>query len=137
LSGTLFKYALDALGISRGGGNMSTALSLLEYTEFLGRVFSQHPQSPYSEHDFFELGFNLLPSDYKKLPGTPQEIRNVIKNSITNPSSKDTVKIGMLENNFCTKFNTNAGIVFKDKVWYFCVEKYYTDLITELDKLIA
>ncbi len=135
ISDTYFRYVLDFLNINRGGGNMMATLTLLDYTEFVGHVYAQLEHT--KKYDPFTVAFNhLKPSDYKKLSKTPIEIRDIIRNSLVYPLKKNPdIVVGMLCNNFCKKHNTNAGIIFEDDLWYFCVEKYFEDLMDLFDDL--
>jgi len=131
ISGTFSSHVLDFIGINRGGGNMMTTLALLDYTEFAGHVYAK--LTHLKNYDAFEQGFALFNGyDYRKLPvKTAREVQQTIKNSIVFPDDVN-VYIGMLEGNFLEKRHTNAGIVVEDGEWYFCIEKYYKDLMEVL-----
>jgi hypothetical protein len=135
VSDTFLCYVLDFLGINRGGGNMMAVLTLLEYTEFVGHTYAQLKHI--DKYDPFVLGFNqLIPSEYKKLPKDPSEVHKIIRNSLIFPTKNSPdVGVGMLDNNFGEKYATNAGITIKDGIWYFCVEKYYKDLMDVFNEL--
>lgn len=135
VSDTYFRYVLDFLGINRGGGNMMAVLTLLDYTEFAGHTYAQIKHL--TKYDPFVTGFEQMrPSDYKKLPKSPADVRTIIRNSLVHPvKGNPDIAVGMLENNFGEKYGTNAAITVKDNVWYFCVEKYYKDLMTVFEEL--
>ena len=139
VSSTFLRYVLDFLGINRGGGNMMAVLALIDYTEFAGHVYAQI--NHLTNYGPFTTGFEqMIPSDYKKLSKSPSDIRTIIRNSILYPVDDDDdysteVAVGMLENNFCEKHSTNASIAYDGKMWYFCVEKYYKDLMDVFDQL--
>ena len=139
VSDTYWVYVLNLLGINRGGGNMMAALTLLEYTEFVGHTYAQI--KGLKKYDPFTEGFlQMNQSDYKKLPNDPMKIHSIIRNSLIYPvKGSPNVAIGMLDTNFGVKFNTNAGIAVKENIWYFCIEKYYNDLMqvfTEIEKYL-
>ncbi len=155
-SDSYLRYLLDFIGVTRGGGNMMCMITLLEYTEFVGHVYAQlnDKQNKYDakqlpnvaepnvaeQYDAFTLGFQqMVPSDYKKLPNSPSEIHNILRNSLIDFSKESPVNIavGMLDNNFGSRFKTNASIAIDNngEIWYFCIERYLNDLLVVFENL--
>jgi hypothetical protein len=125
-------YLLDFLHLERGGGNMMTIIALLKYTEFAGNIWAYLHNIKI--HDPFTSGFGLF--QYKGLPKSPSEIKNIILSSLVEPIvSTEPVSIEMLNDGFEKKYNTNASIALCDKQLHVCVEKYFNDLMTVLNNL--
>ena len=79
------------------------------------------------------MGLSQFTGDYKKLP---KNVYEVIKYSIIFPQKNTpSVYVGMLEKNFCKKYQTNSGIVVDNDGWHVCIERYYKDLMNALDEL--
>lgn len=129
----LKKFILEMVGVPKGVSQSFLAISLLEYTKSLGVMYSKKfDKKVIKDHDLdiFTLGFekiSLSHFDYEKV--SPLDFYLAAMDYLTNPNSKISVNICTLNTTFCDVFCTNAGVVFQNNKWHFCLEKYGKDLI--------
>ena len=119
----------------KNAGNFLCALALVEYTKFAGYVYSQQNRTLYESLfgcNYFNAGFtHLTKTDYKLY--NPTTIENMMISTLVYANSNYKVNIAMLDNDLFK--DTNSAICMKDNVLYFCVERYFNDLIILFDIL--
>jgi len=111
------------------GGNFLSALGLLCYTEFLGKMFLQGRYS--SNKQCFNAFFRSMGANYAQLINANNvNIYRKFRCGMTHAYFVGDCDIKMLDNNY------QAGIVIKpDGKYFFVVEKYFEDFMNACQQL--
>jgi hypothetical protein len=117
---------IDLAKDGKNAGNFMCALSLLEYTKYAGAVLNQISFfKTYDSSKFFGLSLKEM-EGYDTF--NANDVYEILYNSLVYQDFYDQkVVISMLKGNN-TKFD-KTGISFEDDTLYFCIEKYFNDLV--------
>ena len=122
------KTILKALGIPPGGGNFLTALCLLSYTEFAGRVLNNDFSDSNSRTNFDSF-FSSIGSGYKAF----NESHNVYKTFRCGLAHEYYVKESCVI--AITSTQEGIGIRWDGQRYYIILDAYYNDFMKKLSEL--
>lgn len=128
----LGRFFLRLAGIPLGGGNFVSALSLLSYTEFCGRLKNNDFSGNNSRKCFDDFFCDLGPG-YKQLLASKQNIYKIFRCGLAHEYYvKEDCTIAIR-----TDKRLSAGIGYDGNKYFFIVDQYYKDFKNAFEKLYA
>ncbi len=135
------RAALTELSVEGGGGNWLAALGLLCYTEFGGRLkFAlKKGNGGDAAGQNFDAFFKELGANYGVFLGQVPNVYSMFRCGLAHEYyAKGELSVYMLDGPTLTADPAAAGLGVdptQPRRWYFCVERYFRDLMSAFDRL--